>query len=277
MPTTHTADSGDQLRPIRGELRNFLSGFQSKELWLYLTDQSISSRFRGSYLGAWWLIVSQLAFAGVAGTIWSMIFNLDAGQFVPFIAISFAIWGFISGCLVDACASLVISSGYLRQMSLPLSLFIFRSFLAHCFYLLIGVTVGFVLMLCFRRPISFGMFWFFPGLALDMFTMFWLSVIFAFIGARFRDVTHGVANILQVMYVVTPVIYPPTFLIKRGYGIFVHGNPLAGLMEVLRHPLTDGALADWQYYAMVGSIGVIAMIISVILVSRWGRRVVYWL
>lgn len=262
---------------FKSEIVNFFSGFSMKALWLHLTDQSITSRFRGSRLGAWWLVLSQIAFAGVAGTIWVKIFGLEISEFVPFIAISFAVWAFISGVMLDACASLIIAGGYLKQMPLPLSIFIFRGFLAQCFYLLIGVVVTLALFGLFKRPIQIGALWAIPGTLLVMFSLFWISVIFAFLGARYRDFSHGVSNILQVVYVVSPVIYPPEFLAKKGYVIFLHLNPLAGFIDLIRNPLMKGTPSDWQYYAMVAAIGIIAMILSLLAVSRWGRKVVYWL
>lgn len=261
----------------QSELSDFIRGFKLVPLWMHFADQAISSRFRGSHLGAWWLVVSQVAFAGVAGTIWATIFHLELAKFVPFIAVSFAVWAFLSGSLIEACASLTTASGYLRQMALPLSLFVFRSFLAHCFYLAIGLFVALGLMLAFGRVPSIGIAWMVPGLALSMFSIFWLGVLFAFAGARFRDLTHGVANLFQVLYVVTPVIYPPTLLTDRGLGLFVQLNPFAGFMEIIRHPLIEGTPADIPYYLMVASLGIVAMLFSLLVITRWGRRVVFWL
>lgn len=261
----------------KNEILDFFSGFSKTNLWLHLADQSISSRFRGSYLGAWWLIISQLAFAGVAGTIWGIIFGLKLSDFVPYIAMSFAIWGFIYGIMMDACPSLIVSAGYLKQIPLPLSLFIIRNFVAHCFYLTIGIVVALGLSLYFKRPFPADFYWVFPGLILSCFSLFWISVVFSFLGARFRDFSHGVGNILQVMYVVTPVIYRPSYIIDHGYGLLVYLNPFAGFLELIRHPLVDGGPAAWQHYAMIGGIGAIAFIYSMILLSNWGRKVVYWL
>lgn len=259
------------------EIIDFLQGFKSANLWLHLADQSISARFRGSYLGAWWLIISQVAFAGVAGTIWGVIFGLNLADFVPYIAISFALWGFVYGMMMDACPSLIISAGYLKQMPLPISIFIIRNFVAHCFYLGLGIVVALGIAFYFKKPLPHDSYWVFIGFVLVFFSLFWISVLFSFLGARFRDFGHGVGNVLQVMYVVTPVIYRPDYIIERGYGWLVYFNPIAGFIELIRHPLTDGGSAAWQHYAVVGVVGVVSFFLSLIVIARWGRKVVYWI
>lgn len=259
------------------ELWNFLGGFGRVGLWSHLTSQGVSSRFRGTYVGIWWLVLSQLAFAGGVGYIWSRMFNLDPATFIPYVGMGFPLWGFFSACVVDSCSTMIVSAGYLRQMRLPLSIFILRAFFTQVIYLLIGLGVAVGLMYALGLRLSPGSVWVFAGLGVVLFTMFWVVALMSFAGARYRDLTYGIGTLFQMLFVLTPVIYPTQILRDRGLDLFIVGNPLALMLDLVRVPLLEGKSADWLSYAIVGGLGVGAMTLTLVLVSTWGRRLVYWL
>jgi ABC-type polysaccharide/polyol phosphate export permease len=259
------------------EWHNFVKGFSQISLLAQLTDQSISGRFRGSYLGVWWLVLSQVAFAGIAGYIWALIFSRDPGEFVPFIAVSFAVWGFITGAIVDSSATFVTSAGFIKQIPLPLSIFILRQILAHLIYLAVGLGVAIALKLIMSGGLEVSMLWAIPGILLTTFTLTAISTVVAFLGGRFRDITHGLSSLFLVLYVVTPVIYPPEVLKNKGFEAFIHLNPFAGMLEVIREPLIYGRPADVEHYLVISAVGLICSLCAYLVVTRFGRKVVYWL
>jgi ABC-type polysaccharide/polyol phosphate export permease len=259
------------------EIANFMAGFGQVNLWLHLTQQTVASRFRGSYFGAWWLVVSQLAFAGGVGFVWARIFNLDPSQFIPFVAIGFAMWGFFNGCVVDGCSALVGAGGYAKQMRLPLSVFIIRQFASHFFYLMIGLTVAAAVSLIAGINLLVNLAMAAPGIVLVGLAMLWTVGLVSFIGARFRDLAYGIGNLFQVLFVLTPVIYPPNVLEERGLHIFVYGNPLAAMLDVVRQPMILGVWADPLSYLVVAGFAAVMCAATLLIVNAWGRRVVYWL
>jgi ABC-type polysaccharide/polyol phosphate export permease len=259
------------------ELWNFLGGFFQIGLWSHLTSQGVSSRFRGTYVGIWWLVLSQLAFSGGVGFIWSRMFNLNPAEFIPYVGIGFPMWGFFSACVVDGCSTMIVSGAYLRQMRLPLSIFILRQFFTQTTYLMIGLVVAVGLMLVLGVPLRRDSVWVFAGLGVILFTMFWVVALMSFAGARYRDLTYGIGSLFQALFVVTPVIYPTQILRERGLDMFIVGNPFALMLDLVRVPLLEGRSAEWLAYAIVGGVGVAAMTLTLLLVCTWGRRLVYWL
>jgi ABC-type polysaccharide/polyol phosphate export permease len=259
------------------ELWNFLGGFGRIGLWWHLTGQGVSSRFRGTYIGIWWLVLSQLAFSGGVGFIWSRMFNLNPAEFIPFVGIGFPMWGFFSACVVDSCSTMTSSAGYLRQMRLPLSIFIIRQFFTQTVYLAIGLLVAVGLMLALGIRLKTDSVWVFAGLGIVLFTMFWVVALMSFAGARYRDLTYGIGSLFQALFVVTPVIYPTQILRDRGLDLLIISNPFALMLDLVRMPLLEGKSAEWLSYAIVGGIGFTAMTLTLVLVCTWGRRLVYWL
>ena len=95
-----------------------------------LADFVVGLRFRRSKLGILWLVFPSLAFAFGAGFIWANLFRQPPGEFIPFVALGFAIWGYLAGSLVEGGNVFVNAQGYIRQVPLPLGVFVYRTFAA---------------------------------------------------------------------------------------------------------------------------------------------------
>ena len=106
------------------ELRLAIDHFN---IWSYLSSSDVKNRFRRSKLGILWPILQQLAFSLGAGIIWTAVFRLEPEEFIPFLTLGFAIWGFIAAALTEGCSAFVIAHGYLKQLPLPQSIFILRT------------------------------------------------------------------------------------------------------------------------------------------------------
>ena len=121
---------------------------QKRNIWYYLSISDVKSRFRRSKFGVGWLILQQLAFSLGAGYIWATVFGLKPADFIPFLTVGFATWGFLSGVATEGCMSFVIAGGYLKQLPLPQQLFICRTLFTQIIYFGVGIfTALFILMI----------------------------------------------------------------------------------------------------------------------------------
>jgi ABC-type polysaccharide/polyol phosphate export permease len=255
----------------------FVSGVTQVRIWGHLAGQVVSSRFRGSYLGIVWLIVQFLAFSAGGGLVWAHIFNQDPRMFIVFVGVGFAVWGFLAGSVVDGSTAFIAGAGYIKQMPLPLSVFVLRNVMSGALYCAIGVGVALAVSLAVGRPIEAGVLWVFPGAAMLLTASTVTVTAMAYLGARFRDLTHGLANIFQVLFVLTPVIYTPEILIQRDLAAFVYCNPLHSMIEIIREPITHSRAADLEHYGIAGLYTLVVGLAAAGLVKLWGKRVIYWL
>lgn len=261
------------MNPVSNEISQFLV---NRRIIFYLSSSDIKSRFRGSRLGIIWPILQQLAFSLGAGLIWSNVFQLDAGDFIPFLTLGFAIWGFIATALTEGCSSFVVAHGYLKQLPLSHSIFIFRTTITQVFFLALGVMTAIGVLVCFGRLSVLGLLMSLPGLGLLLFFGYAAIGSLAYLGLRYRDLQHGIAGILSLLFVLTPVIYPSDLLIKKGLSFAIYINPLASLIEIVRYPILHQTFADEIHY-IISCIFIVALIsMRFLLAQRWGRYVPFW-
>jgi lipopolysaccharide transport system permease protein len=258
-----------------GSLKSFIEGVKRRDLWLYLADQIISSRFRNSKLGTLWLVLQNLAFSAGAGYIWSQIFHTDPRFFIPFVGVGFAVWGFISTCYVDGSFALVAAGGYLKQLPIPQSVFLIRYVLAHVIFMSVALATALATAFVLGVRMGWGSLYAIPGLLLVIVAMFGTVTTFSYLGARFRDVPHALQSVFQFLFVLTPVIYSPDILIKKGLGWAVYINPFNAFLDVVRTPIMYGTPATAISYGMAALYIVVFTLSSIIIYRLSASKLVY--
>ena len=258
-----------------GSFKSFMEGVKRRDLWMYLADQIISSRFRHSKLGTIWLVLQNLAFSAGAGYIWSQIFHTDPRFFIPFVGVGFAVWGFISTCYVDGSFALVVAGGYLKQLPIPQSVFLIRYIIAHIIFMMVGLFTALAVALVLGHRPGVGALMAIPGLLILCVAMFFTVMTFSYLGARFRDIPHFLQSVFQFLFVLTPVIYSPEILIKRGLGWAVYMNPFNSFLDLVRTPIMYGTPAVGISYIVAGLYTLAFGIISAIIYRTWASKLVY--
>src|SRR5207244_1767532 len=119
--------------------------------------------------------------------------------------------------------------------------------------------------------------WAVPGLLLLSVVSLLLITIFAHLNAHFRDAAHIASVGLQVLFYVTPVLWPPEMLRDRGLPWVIDYNPFYHLLEVVRQPLLRSQPASSINYQAVGILIVGLAMIAGTFTWRYYRRIVYFL
>ncbi|GAB4163346.1 MAG: hypothetical protein Tsb006_2280 [Rickettsiaceae bacterium] len=246
------------------------------DLYYFLAKQDIRTRFRRSYLGVGWLVVQQLMFALVASIVWSRMFGIDVSTFIPFLVIGITVWGFIVASMVDSCNIFIQSRGYLKQFPLPQPVFILRFLVTNFYYLFIGLLSAAAIFLYFNKLSIPGILYTIPGLVILVVYFYAASGSMAYLGLRYRDFQHALSGIFSLLFIITPVIFPPEILIKKGISIVIYMNPYAALIEVVRYPIINGKLAGIEQYAIAIGFTASLLIFQMLLAKRWGRLVPFW-
>jgi lipopolysaccharide transport system permease protein len=83
----------------------------------------IKLRYRGSTLGPLWLTLSTAVMVGALGLLNSALFGVPLRDYLPFLALSLVLWGFLSGLIGDACLCFTSVEGMIRSVRMPFSLY----------------------------------------------------------------------------------------------------------------------------------------------------------
>src|SRR5580693_820092 len=80
-------------------------GFRAAPLWLLLGWNDIRLRYRRSVLGPFWITISMTVLIIVLGVVYSQIFHTNIRTYLPYLALGFIVWGFISTSINESCGA----------------------------------------------------------------------------------------------------------------------------------------------------------------------------
>jgi ABC-type polysaccharide/polyol phosphate export permease len=245
-------------------------------IWLRLGLQDVRLKFRRSAVGVGWIFVNLAVLVSSIGFIYANLLGQDTKEFIPYLTIGMILWGYLTSSIVDGGQAFVNSEGYIKQISLPIYVYIFRFFVSISMTTLIAMLAYVVVAVIYSVPLSAGTLFALPGLLAVMIASLLLVTIFAHLNARFRDVAHMASVGMQVLFYVTPVIFPAELLRRRAdLSFIVDLNPMYHLLEVVRRPLLGGVAADGASYAAAGVVLVVLATVAAIVIATNQRRIVY--
>ena len=124
----------------------------------------IRLRYRGSTLGPLWLTLSTGIMVGALGYLYAGIFHTDVHDYLPFLALSLVLWGFLATVVAESCTAFTESEGLVRAMRMPFFLFAIRLLIRNVLVLAHNVLVIAVVFVVFQvwPGVARG-YWQYPG------------------------------------------------------------------------------------------------------------------
>lgn len=215
--------------------------------------REVVGRYKGTYLGMLWSLLYPLMTLAVYTVVFGVILKagFGAGSGAP-PRIDFALnlfcglilYDIFSGTLSRAPGLITGNSNYVTKVVFPLEIFPVSVLLANLvnalFCLVILVTAA--LFLC--PGVSFTIL-LFPVVLVPLCCMsVGLGWFLASVGVFLRDLGHAVAIVLQLLFFVSPIIYPVS-AVPQGFQSIMMCNPLSPIMESARAVLLMGKQPQW--------------------------------
>lgn len=243
-------------------------------LWSRLSWIDIRNRYKRSVIGPFWVTISMAVMIAALGTIYSQLFGMAIRDYVPFIACGFLIWNFIAGVLNAAGRTFIEMEGIMKQIPLPVSFYALRSVSTEAILFGHNFLVYLAVAALFQIPLGWGALLALPAFILIVLNAVWVVIVLGILCLRFRDVIPIVANLTQIAFLVTPVIWAAELVKNRR--MIVDANPFFHLVEILRAPLL-GKPIDPTNWLVVGGMAVVGWIIAFLSIGYTKRRMPYWL
>lgn len=261
----------------RNVLREIVQAAHLWPIWLRIGLQDIRMRYRRSAVGAGWIFINLAIMIIAVGIVYSHLLGQELKEFLPFLTVGFILWGYLTSSIVEGGNAFVASEGYIKQIGLPIYIYVFRFFISITITMLISLPAYLVVALIYAVRFRWGVLWALPGIVLFSMVSFLLIAIFSHLNARFRDATHLASVGLQVMFFVTPIIWPPDILRKRAINWIIDFNPFYHLIEVVRRPLTMSESAAVINYLVVAGLIALLSVIAWLFAKRLGQRIAFLL
>ncbi|MCL2713645.1 MAG: ABC transporter permease [Alphaproteobacteria bacterium] len=254
-------------------ITDLLQGAERYSLWTHLAFHDIRQRFRRSILGPFWLTLSMGIMIGAMGMVFSALFNQDISKTLPYIATGIIFWGLLTSCINEGTVTFISAESFIRNVPVPVSVHFFRMMARNVFIWLFNMAIYLAVIVLFHVPLGWNILLFLPGFVLFLLNAGWIALASAILSTRYRDIPQVIANVVQVVFFVTPVFWSPQVLSNRP--AFIDLNPFYHLLSIVRDPLlgTTPQAESWLFCIALAALG---LLVTFRLYRRAHARIAYW-
>ncbi len=244
-------------------------------LWTHLGLNDIRARYRRSRIGQHWHTISVAVLVGAISLVYAALLNLDPRAYAVYVVCALSCWSLINGMVNESCNAFVSSEGVLRHYSFPKSIFIYQMIARNMVIFAHSVILIVPVFLLAGHGFSFNILFVIPALLLYAINGVWVGIVLGTTCARFRDIPQAVAAVMQIGFILTPVMFMPTSLGARHQAI-IDMNPLARFLAIARDPLM-GQMPSLADYRFVLTVTVLGCALGLYVFARTRRKLIYWL
>ena len=203
--------------------------------WVQLGGIDIASRYRRSFLGAFWIVlVNSLTIIAIR-LVYSSLFGIELQSYFPFLVVGYIFWLWISASLLEMTSSLTAYRYILINNAVdPIAVFA-RVFARNIIILLHNIPILVVVLALYSPELSLRVLLIVPNFFFVGSIIFLGSGMMSFFAARYQDVQHLITASIGVLFLITPIIWSPEILTERAYIASI--NPLTHVISLLRAPL----------------------------------------
>lgn len=227
-----------------------------RELIWQMTSREVSQRYRGSYLGMLWSFITPLLMLAIYTLVFSVIFKarwradveMPPGEFALTLFAGLAAFNLFGEVINRAPALVFTVPNYVKRVVFPLEILPLVAVGSALVNSLIASGLVLVGDLLIFRHLSVTVFLLplaYAPLVLLSLGLAWLLASF---GVYVRDVGHGIAIVVQMLFFLSPVFYPASAVPEALRGLLFL-NPLTVILTTFRQTLLWGEIPDWGAWA----------------------------
>ena len=213
-----------------------------RELLYYLIWREVKTRYRQTFLGAFWAIFRPFVSMVIMTVVFGRLAGITSGSAVPYALFLFAgnlIWAYFSSTMSGGSTCMLSAGGLVSKAYFPRVFIPFAAVATPLvdFALSFTVLFGLYAWFMFVPPVQILLMPLFLGLTLLI--GFGFALFLAPVTVRYRDLPFALPFLLQLWMYATPIIYPVT-IVPAQYRWLLSLNPLTGPVEGFRWALLGG-------------------------------------
>lgn len=249
--------------------RSFFGLWRYRSMVWRMTKKEISGKYRGSFLGIFWAIISPIMMLTIYTFVFSVVLKArwggaDQGN-VDFAIIFFAgliVYFFFAECINGAPLLLVSHTSYIKKTIFPIEILPLVATLTSFFHALMSFVVLAGLFLFIYGYIHWTII--FLPIVITPFILLSLGLVWVIssVGVYVKDINHVVSMVTTALLFLSPIFYPASALPEFMRPVF-HLNPLTFIIEQTRDIMLWGKIPNFSglfiYYVLGLSIAFLGL------------------
>jgi ABC-2 type transport system permease protein len=262
-------------RGLGAALREISATFVGLAQWSTLAWNDIKFRYRRTTLGPLWITLGLGATVFSVGILYGGLFGNELSQYLPYFAAGLIAWTFIGSTISEGCATFLGAAAIIRAVPVAPAVHVCRMLTRQLIMLAHNLALMVVLWLLFRWPLGWSILLFLPGLVVATLAVFGAVLTLSIVAARFRDIQLIVSTVLQLVFLLTPIMWDANSLRGVAVTYVVDLNPIYYLIEVVRRPLL-GELPSMSSWLIASLTAALCLAVGCGFYARYRHRIAFW-
>jgi lipopolysaccharide transport system permease protein len=212
-----------------------------RELFYFFTWRDIKIKYKQTVLGFLWAILQPLLMMLIFTFFFGRALSVPS-QNLPYPVFVFSgllIWNTFSSGLTNAASSMVNNASIIKKIYFPRLIIPVSSILVALFDFLMAFVLFIPLLIFFRQPVHWSAVWSWPlAVALSAMATLGPGCWLAALNVKYRDFRYIIPFLVQVLFFMSPVIYPVSMLSQPALQYLLAASPMYAVVELFRYPLT---------------------------------------
>jgi ABC-type polysaccharide/polyol phosphate export permease len=205
--------------------------YRHRQLITALTARDLKARYRGSLLGFFWSLANPLLLLCVYTLVFTKFFPQQVVQPYPLFLFSGILpWTFFAAATLESTNSVSANAGLIKKVMFPAESLPLVVVLSHLVHFALALPILLAAILGFAALDKFTMSWtiLLAPLLMLLQTLFVAGIALTVSSASvlFRDLRDIVANLMQLGFFVTPIIYLIDDVRSRALRVLLRLNPM---------------------------------------------------
>ncbi|HEV7734857.1 MAG TPA: ABC transporter permease [Candidatus Binatia bacterium] len=239
-------------------LRPFRDLYAHRELLVQFVRREVEARYRGSYLGLLWSLITPLVMLATYTFVFSTIFQArwrpdgappERGEFALTLFAGLIAFNVFAEVVTRAPTLVIANANYVKNVVFPVQILPVSALGAALFHGVVNIAILLAGSLVAFGTISHTV-WLLPIAALPLIALcLGISWFLASLGVYLRDTTYAVAMATQILFFLTPVFYRRD-AVPEPLRQLLTLNPLSSIVEDFRRTLVWGQSPDWASWTV---------------------------
>ena len=249
---------------VRSTIRD---AWRMRRAWWFTATARTRARFARTFFGSFWLGLSNLLSIAALALVYGTVFKVqDFSTYVVYLGIGLVVWNGISAAVGSAPNLFEHNHAHVHNTNLNPIFYVLEEWAFQVQTLLQSFALVVLALSWFQHDLVLNLlvYGWLPLLNLFLF-LFWAPMIVCLLGARYRDFYQLVPIVLQLVFLLSPILYRKDNLGAMAWTANL--NPLYRVLSPVRHSLMTGEV-QW----LVGVLMLAINAFGLWLALRWLNR-----
>ena len=241
--------------------------WRMRRAWWFTATARTRARFARTTLGSFWLGLSNLLSIAALALVYGTVFKVkDFDTYVVYLGIGLVVWNGISAAIGSAPNLFEHNQAHVHNTNLNPIFYVLEEWAFQVQTFLQSFSLVLLALSWFQHNLLLNLlaYSWLPLVNLFLF-LFWAPMIVCLLGARYRDFYQLVPIFLQLVFLLSPILYRKGNLGAMAWTANL--NPLYRVLSPVRHSLMAGEV-QWS----VGCLMLVINAVGLLVALRWLNR-----